>query len=254
MSQADDQLESAQFQLERAEHLTRKSGSEDWPKASAVLTSMMAKEQAMLTNKLTRRQAWLAERQPTVGDWQNFPTYLSAALRGNQGTSANPTAPKAPPKPWTGKDGQRNTRTPNPKPNTSIAKPLMDFTIPRTGGRPGAPAREGGDKPGQAKPNRGKPRNRSRSRKRKRTAEATTTSSTAPNPDQGNKRQRNKEDIPPRAGRSRSKSRKSKNPDRSKNRDNRGQNVPPQHQGNDRGESSAMDKKWQLISMLLDKI
>lgn len=76
----------------RAEQLTVKAGSKDWPKSEAQLTNMMAREQAILTTKLAKRKAWLTERQPSVLDWQNLPSYLQATFRGSQGNT-NATNP-----------------------------------------------------------------------------------------------------------------------------------------------------------------
>lgn len=172
MTRAADQLESAQSQLQRAEHLTRKAGSEAWPKANTSLTNMMAKEQALLTKKLNKRKAWLAEHQPTETDWQNYSTFLVATLRGAQGTNATPTEPKM----LSVHTGDKSEAKGNnkSKQNSQNVKPLMDFTIPRTGGRPSAPSRERNSAPRLAKQGRGKPRNRSCSRKRKRTIDNVT--------------------------------------------------------------------------------
>lgn len=249
MSRANDQLESAQFQLERAEYLTRKSGCDEWPKANEVLTNMMAKEQAILTNKLIKRKSWLTERQPTLTDWQNYSTYLSASLRGAHGAKSNPTQPESLVN--QGKDRKKGPNLPhtsNPISNPPSTKTLMDFTIPRTTGRPGAPSREGNGPQGQAKRDRGKPRNRSKSRKNKSDNHPSTM--TPANPERGRKRQRNKEDVPPTAGRSRSRSCKARKQGRSKNQKDLDPNPNPPR----REETPAIDKKWQLISMLLDKI
>lgn len=206
----------------------------------------------MLTKKLSKHRAWLAERQPTTGDWQNYSTYLFAGLRGTKGISVKPfeynTSDHA-----SQKDGKNSTLNPNPRQNTPSVKPLMDFMIPRTGGRPGAHAREGRDTHGQAKPNHGKPRNRSRSRKGKRAPDAPSTSTTA-NPNHGNKRQRNKDDVPPPTERSRSRSRKSKNQNQDRRRGNQNRKQSPQKKETKQEEAPVMDKKWQLISMLIEKI
>lgn len=254
MTRATDQLESAQFQLERAEHLTHKAGSDDWPKADEVLTNMMAKEQAILTKKLDKRKLWLAERQPTLADWQNFPAYLKATFRGAQGTQSSSTEPKMIETQSQDQNGSNNTRKLKTKQNSSNVQPFMDFTIPRTVGRPGAPTREGREAPNPAKQGKGKPRNRSRSRKRKHATEESSSSATASNPTGGKKRQRNKEDVPPPKRRSRSRSRKPRNQGQPQNQREQNSSSAPHKQENTPRDAPTLDKKWQLISMPLDKI
>lgn len=50
-NRSSDQFETAQAQLERAQVLTQKAGSQNWPKAENHLTTMIAREKALLTKK-----------------------------------------------------------------------------------------------------------------------------------------------------------------------------------------------------------
>lgn len=127
---------------------------------------------------------------------------------------------------------------------------LKDFTIPRTGGRTGAPSREGQKPPAEVKPRQDRKSRRSRSRKRKRTPEPTATS-TAPNTDpQGsNKKHKNKVGKPSSTDRKpQSRSRK-RQPNHS-----RPQQAHTADKENTAKGVTSSEKKWQLISLLLDKI
>lgn len=248
---ANDQLESAQAHLERAEYLTRKSGNLDWPKAEATLTRMMAKEQTLLTNKLAKRKLWLADRQPTPSDWQNLPAYLQATLRGAQGNQNKvdkASVEKGPMPDQTAKSSanQRSKAVDLPK----------DFVIPRTGRRPSAPPREGEKSSNSAKPKRGRSRSRSHSRRRKRAAENEPQPEGPSNPrhGKGNKRRRDKEDIPPQKRRPRSNSRKNPRQQGQKPRPEPSTTAVSSGTGEDRKRDQPSDQKWKLLSLLLEKM
>lgn len=239
LSRSADQLESAQAQLDRAEFLTIKAGSQAWGKAKHQLTNMMAREQALLTRKLDKRKQWLTERQPSADDWQNLPAYYQAAFRGAQGNN--------------NKKEEANGKSSDPKEMKSM-KPthqtmtLKDFTIPRVGRRPGAPPKEGQINRPQAKSGNGRSRKRSKSRRRKRSAERSSSPSRESNQQDAKKKRPNK-DSTSRNGRSRSRNRKQKkgNTTHAATTTQRSGNRSPKR-------DTAHEKKLALISLLLDKI
>lgn len=200
---------------------------------------MIAKEKPLLTRKLDKRTQWLVARQPRVDDLQNLTAYYQVTFRGAQGNI--------------NKKDDANVKTNGLKEN-KIIKPtdenmsLKDFTIPKVGRRPGAPPKEGETNRSQAKSGNGRSRKRSKSRRRKRSAEGSPSLSRESNRQDVKKKRPNK-DSTSRKGRSQSRNRK-------QNKGNRPQPSATDSKSGDRlpKRDTPSEKKWALISLLLDKI
>lgn len=243
LTRSEDQIEAAQEQLDRAKNLALKSGCDDWFLAETNLARMLGKEQAVLVKKLNDRKTWLSTRQPNDLDWSNFHNYVTAAKRpGEKATQSKPAEPQA-------------SKSVNPPITASTKKKSVTdlgkqdwkgFTIPLKSGRPGTPAKEGNPSSTKDIPSGQGSKRRSRSCPRHRGQKGKRQKSRGRQDKKRRGQENRSENLPTSRSRSRPPRKSAKRGDTS------GKN--PQKQRHSQNQDPETNRRWELISMLLDKM